>query len=257
MNRLAAPTSSRIAAACAVQFQVEAGDVERVDGLDQQAQAGLVQRRRGMAQVLDERGAQQQAVGVRPGEVSCRPGSSAGRRPGPARSRSPARRPRGTRRPDPGGTRCRARPCPSRPRAGCGARAPGRWRAGDARMSRASKRKETGIPAALKPAWAASSKRSRNGCSVNSIVRLAANRGMRRPSMCLGSCTRGRQSSRPASSRPWRPSGWRQSTSSNSLILSISMPIEVLVTFSRITSTTTGTRYWPRHDLCLAPAPRG
>ena len=44
---------------------------------------------------------------------------------------------------------------------------------------------------------------------------------------------------------PLVPSGWRQSISSNSPTLSISVPIAMLVTFSRMTSTTTGTRSLP------------
>ena len=42
---------------------------------------------------------------------------------------------------------------------------------------------------------------------------------------------------------------------SNSLILSISVPIAMLVTFSRITSTTTGTRYFCAIACASASAP--
>jgi hypothetical protein len=89
---------------------------------------------------------------------------------------------------------------------------------------------------ASKPALAARSKRSRNGTSVNSIVRLAAKRGM--AFSCCG----------PSFQQPGHPPGPGglrvAAVDVLELVdgLSISVPMAMLVTFSRITSTTTGTR---------------
>ena len=93
--------------------------------------------------------------------------------------------------------------------------------------SLASNRRERDTPPPSKPAFAASAKRSRNGASVKSMVRLAANLGIGCPPCDRLSVEQrhDRQSAHPRS---------RSASSSNSTTASMSVPMAMLVTRSRM-----------------------